>query len=43
MLDKNDYDKAIEAHACGSQVRVVGELVVGRKSTITCESFSILD
>ena len=42
-LEKNDYDKAIEAHASGSHVEIVGELKSGRNATITCESFSIIN
>ena len=42
-LEKNDYDKAINAHACGSHVEIVGELTNGRNATITCESFSIIN
>lgn len=42
-LKKNDYDKAIEAHACGSHVEIIGELTGGRNATITCESFSIIN
>lgn len=42
-LEKNDYAKAIEAHACGSHVEIMGELKTGRSATITCESFSIIN
>lgn len=42
-LEKNDYDKAIDAHACGSHVEIVGEITGGRNATITCESFSIIN
>lgn len=42
-LEKNDYDKAIEAHACGSHVEIVGEITSGRNATITCESFAIMN
>lgn len=41
-LEKKDYDKAIEAHACGSHVEIVGEMTQGRNASITCESFSII-
>ena len=40
---KDDYDKAIDAHAHGSHVEIVGELKSGRNATITCESFSIIN
>lgn len=42
-LEKDDYDKAIDAHAHGSHVEIVGELKSGRNATITCESFSIIN
>lgn len=42
-LEKIDYDKAIEAHACGNHVEIVGELTGGRNATISCESFSIIN
>lgn len=42
-LEKADYDKAIDAHACGSHVEIVGEITSGRNATITCESFSIIN
>jgi hypothetical protein len=42
-LDKNDYDKAIVAHAEGKYVEIIGELTLGKRSTMTCDSFSIID
>lgn len=42
-LEKDDYDKAIDAHACGNHVEIVGELAGGRNATITCESFCIIN
>lgn len=42
-LDKNDYNKAIEAHEKGLHVEIVGELTGGKNATISCESFSIID
>lgn len=41
-LGKNDYNKAINAHACGNHVEIVGE-ITGRRNAITCESFSIIN
>ena len=42
-LEKSDYDKAIEAHGKGSHVEIIGELLPGRKPTMECESFGIID
>ncbi|MCD7956610.1 MAG: hypothetical protein LUG93_12885 [Lachnospiraceae bacterium] len=42
-LEKDEYDRAIEAHASGKYVEIVGDLAKGRNSTITCESFRVLD
>lgn len=42
-LEKSDYDKAIEAHEKGSHVEIIGELLPGRKPTMECESFGIID
>lgn len=40
--EKDDYDRAIEAHALGSYVEIEGELTSGRNATITCDSFTII-
>lgn len=43
-LEKNDYDKAIEAHEKGAHIEIIGELTTtGTTSTMTCESFGIID
>lgn len=42
-LEKNDYDKAIEAHEKGAHIEVIGELLPGRRATMECESFGIID
>lgn len=42
-LNKNDYDKAIEAHEKGFHVEIIGEISLGKKSTMQCESFAIID
>lgn len=42
-LDKSDYDKAIEAHGKGAHVEIIGELSPGKKPTMKCESFGIID
>lgn len=42
-LEKDDYDKAIYAHANGNYVELIGELNEGRKSTMICKSFCSID
>ena len=42
-LEKADYDKAIEAHEKGSHVEIIGELLPGKRPTMECESFGIID
>ena len=42
-LEKNDYDKAIIAHAEGKYVEIIGELTISKKSKMICSSFSIID
>ena len=42
-LEKIDYNRAIEAHEQGAHVEILGELSPGKRSTMTCESFSIVD
>ena len=42
-LDKNDYDKAIKAHERGSHVEIVGEISGGRKASMSCESFAVIE
>ena len=41
-LDKNDYDKAIEAHTKGWYVEIIGDMSDGRGSEIECESFNVI-
>ena len=41
-LNKNDYDKAITAHERGYYVEIVGEMVYGKKTPMSCESFVII-
>lgn len=43
QLDKNSYDKAILAYAEGKHVVVMGEWSSGKRSTMTCDSFNIID
>ncbi len=45
QLQKDDYNKAIEAHESGSHVEVIGEIEDNgkRKKLMTAESFSIID
>ncbi len=43
QLEKKDYDKAIEAHEKGLYVEIVGSLTSGKRSTMTCEAFCIID
>lgn len=42
-LEKNDYDKAIRAHERGSHVEIVGEISGGRKASMSCESFAVIE
>ena len=42
-LEKVDYDKAIEAHERGAHIEIVGELSAGKKASIKCESFGIIE
>lgn len=42
-LEKYDYDMAIEAHQAGKYVKVIGMVNEGRKNTMECESFCIID
>ena len=43
-LNKEDYNKALEAHESGSTVEVIGDIVDNGKRvrTMQCESFSII-
>lgn len=41
-LNKNDYEKAIRAHERGYYVEIVGEMVYGKKTPMSCESFVII-
>ena len=42
-LEKYDYDMAIEAHQAGKYVKVIGMVNEGRKNTMECEAFCIID
>ena len=44
-LNKEDYDKAIEAHSNGNYVEIIGDIqYMGRRSFISsCETFSIIE
>ena len=42
-LEKSDYDKAIEAHEKGLYVEIEGELKKSKRTTMTCETFRIID
>lgn len=42
-LGKEDYSRAIEAHAHGAYVEVVGEMTRGRVPSIVCEAFCVLE
>ncbi|HJA94751.1 MAG TPA: hypothetical protein H9717_16820 [Candidatus Eisenbergiella merdipullorum] len=42
-LEKNDYDRAIEAHEKGLYVEIEGNLTKAKRTTMTCESFNIID
>lgn len=44
-LNKEDYDKAIEAHSHGNHIEIVGDMQHSgkRKASIRCESFNIID
>ncbi len=42
-LDKEDYDRAMEAHGKGLYVEISGNLTNGKKAAMTCESFRIID
>ena len=41
-LEKDDYNRAIEAHAKGWYVEIVGEMSGGRAREIDCQSFNVL-
>jgi len=42
-LERFDYDKVIEAHQQGKYVKVLGEIKRGKKSTMECSAFSIVE
>lgn len=42
-LNKNEYDKAIKAHERGFHVEIVGEISCGRKASMSCESFAVIE
>ena len=45
ILDKEDYEKAIEAHSKGLHVEIIGDMTGSRQKShnIICDSFSIID
>lgn len=43
QVDKDDYDKAIQAHEMGYHVELVGELSVSKRASMICQSFGIID
>lgn len=42
-LSKSEYDKAIKAHEKGLHVEIVGEIASGRKASMSCESFAVIE
>ena len=42
MLEKDDYARAIDAHANGLYVEIIGEMSIGRNGEIECESFNVI-
>ncbi len=42
-LSKDDYDRALQAHSEGNHVEITGELTGSRNTSLTCESFSIIE
>ena len=42
-LNKNEYDKAIKAHERGFHVEIVGEISCGKKASMSCESFAVIE
>ncbi|MCI8293487.1 MAG: hypothetical protein HFH53_08160 [Hespellia sp.] len=42
-LNKSDYDKAIRAHENGYHVEIIGELSCGRRASISCETFAVIE
>ncbi|MCR5293705.1 MAG: hypothetical protein K6E30_00835 [Lachnospiraceae bacterium] len=44
LLNKDDYNRAIEAHEAGRHVEVIGDIEngSGRTRSMTCESFSVI-
>lgn len=43
VLNKYDYDNAIEAHQLGKYVKIVGNIKEGKKAKIECLSFSVIE
>lgn len=43
ILDKCDYDKAIEAHQLGKYVRASGNMRQSGRAVLECENFSIIE
>lgn len=42
-LNKNDYDKAIKAHEEGYYVEVFGKFSPGKRASMSCESFVVIE
>ena len=42
-LNKSEYDKAIKAHERGCYVEIAGEISYGKKSSMTCTSFVVIE
>lgn len=42
-LNKNDYDKAIKAHEQGHYVEIFGKFSSGKRASMSCESFVVIE
>ena len=42
-LRKDDYDKAIKAHERGYHVEIIGEISGGKRASMSCESFVVIE
>lgn len=42
-LEKDDYDKAIKAHEKGLHVEITGEISYGKRASMACESFMVIE
>ncbi len=43
LLRKDDYDKAIKAHERGYHVEIIGEISGGKRASMSCESFVVIE